>query len=137
MGSILIEHGLAVTLDPHRRVIRDGAVTIEGSRIIDVGRTSELRGKCTPEQRIEAYKKLLIPGLIDCHVHLAQALIRGSADDVALIDWPGKYVWSLRGNYDAEDGRISAELCMLEMISPGRHRSSRRCSIPDMGSMGS
>jgi cytosine/adenosine deaminase-related metal-dependent hydrolase len=28
-------------------------------------------------------------------------------------------VWPLQGNYDAEDGRVSAKLCMLEMIKSG------------------
>lgn len=119
MESILIEHGVVVTLDARRRVIRDGAVMIEGSRIIDVGKAEELHRKYAPEHTIDASRKLLIPGLIDCHVHLAQALIRGCADDVALIDWLGKYVWPLQGNYDADDGRISAKLCMLEMIKSG------------------
>jgi cytosine/adenosine deaminase-related metal-dependent hydrolase len=119
MESILIEHGLVVTLDAHRRVIRDGAVMIEGSRIIDVGKTDELRRMYAPEHTIDASRHLVIPGLIDCHVHLAQALIRGCADDVALIDWLGKYVWPLQGNYDADDGRVSAKLCMLEMIKSG------------------
>lgn len=119
MQSILIEHGFVITLDAHRRVIRDGAVMIEGSRITDVGRADELHKKYAPEHRIDASRKLVIPGLVDCHVHLAQAMIRGCADDVALIDWLGKYVWPLQGNYDAEDGRVSAQLCMLEMIKSG------------------
>ena len=119
MESILIEHGVLVTLDTRRRVIRDGAVMIEGSRIADVGKTDDLRRMYAPEHTIDASRKLVIPGLIDCHVHLAQALIRGCADDVALIDWLGKYVWPLQGNYDAEDGRVSAQLCMLEMIKSG------------------
>ena len=119
MESILIEHGVVVTLDARRRVIRDGAVMIQGSRIADVGKTDDLRRMYTPEHTIDASRKLVIPGLIDCHVHLAQALIRGCADDVALIDWLGKYVWPLQGNYDAEDGRVSAQLCMLEMIKSG------------------
>jgi cytosine/adenosine deaminase-related metal-dependent hydrolase len=46
-------------------------------------------------------------------------LIRGCADDVALIDWLGKYVWPLQGNYTADDGKVSAQLCMLEMIKSG------------------
>jgi cytosine/adenosine deaminase-related metal-dependent hydrolase len=119
MESILIEHGVVVTLDARRRVIRDGAVMTEGSRITDVGKTEELHNKYTPEHRIDASRKLVIPGLIDCHVHLAQALIRGCADDVALIDWLGKYVWPLQGNYTADDGKVSAQLCMLEMIKSG------------------
>ena len=119
MESILIEHGVVATLDARRRVIRDGAVMIEGSRIIDVGETDELHRTYAAEHTINASRKLVIPGFIDCHVHLAQALIRGCADDVSLLDWLGKYVWPLQGNYNAEDGRVSARLCMLEMIKSG------------------
>jgi len=119
MESILIERGVVVTMDASRRVIRDGAVMTEGPRIIDVGKTDDLRSKYAPEHTIDASRKLVIPGLIDCHVHLAQALIRGCADDSALIDWLGKYVWPLQGNYTAEDGSVSAKLCMLEMIKSG------------------
>jgi len=39
MESALIEHGVAVTLDVHLGVIRDGAVMSEGTRITDVGKT--------------------------------------------------------------------------------------------------
>jgi cytosine/adenosine deaminase-related metal-dependent hydrolase len=119
MESILIEHGVVVTLDSRGRIIRDGAVMIEGSHVTDVGKTDELRGKHAPEHKIDASRKLVLPGLIDCHVHLAQALIRGCADDVSLLDWLGKYVWPLQGNFDAEDGKVSAKLCMLEMIKSG------------------
>jgi cytosine/adenosine deaminase-related metal-dependent hydrolase len=119
MESILIEHGVVVTLDARRRIIRDGAVMVEGSHITDVGKTDELHRKYAPEHTIDAARKLVLPGLIDCHVHLAQALIRGCADDVSLLDWLGKYVWPLQGNFDAEDGKVSAKLCMLEMIKSG------------------
>lgn len=119
MDSILIEHGVVVTLDTRRRVIRDGAIMIEGSHITDVGKTDNLHRKHTPERTIDASRKLVMPGLIDCHVHLAQAMIRGCADDVSLLDWLGKYVWPLQGNYDEDDGRASARLCMLEMIKSG------------------
>jgi len=119
MESILIEHGVVVTIDARRRVIRDGAVMVEGSHITDVGKTDELHRKYAPEHTIDATRKLVLPGLIDCHVHLAQALIRGCADDVSLLDWLGKYVWPLQGNFDAEDGKVSAKLCMLEMIKSG------------------
>jgi cytosine/adenosine deaminase-related metal-dependent hydrolase len=119
MESILIEHGVVVTLDAGRRVIRDGAVMVEGSRITDVGKTDELHRMYAPVHTIDASRKLVIPGLVDCHVHLAQALIRGCADDVSLLDWLGKYVWPLQGNFDAEDGKVSARLCMLEMLKSG------------------
>ena len=36
---------------------------------------------------IDCKGKLVLPGLVDCHVHLAQALIRGCADDLSLVPW--------------------------------------------------
>ncbi len=106
-------------MDNHRRVISDGAVRIRDDRIEQVGKAEDLRKSGGTDVEIDARGMVVIPGLIDTHVHLAQALIRGCADDTELIGWLQKFVWPLQGNYDAEDGRVSAELCMLEMIKSG------------------
>jgi len=119
LSSILIKGGTIVTMDPHRRVFRDGAVLIDGGVISQVGRTGDVKPQRPAEFEIDASGKVVLPGLIDTHVHLAQALIRGSADDTALIDWLQKFVWPLQGNFDAEDGKVSAQLCMVEMIKSG------------------
>lgn len=108
-----------MTMDDRRRVITDGAVRMEESRITNVGKASELKHESRPEFEVDAKGMIILPGLIDTHVHLAQALLRGCADDVSLIDWLQKYVWPLQGNFDEQDGRVSAELCMLEMIKSG------------------
>ena len=106
-------------MDPHQRVIRDGAVLVEEGLIRQVGKSSDLRPGTRPEFVIDAKGKVVLPGLVDIHVHLAQALIRGCADDTSLIDWLQKFVWPLQGNFDAHDGKASAELCMLEMVKSG------------------
>ena len=103
-------------MDSRRRVITDAAVLIEESRITRVGKLSEVKSGTQPEFEIDAKGMLILPGLIDTHVHLAQALLRGCADDTSLIDWLQKYIWPLQGNFDSQDGKTSAELCMLEMI---------------------
>jgi len=119
MSSILISGGTLLTMDGNRRVIADGAVLVDGSRITKVGKTSEVRKGAKADSEIDVRGMAILPGLIDTHVHLAQALIRGCADDTSLIDWLQKFVWPLQGNFDAEDGKTSAELCMLEMIKSG------------------
>lgn len=119
MGSILVSGGVVVTMDMRRRVIADGAVLVEGDRIAKVGKKTDLERDPSAEFQIDANGMVLMPGLIDTHVHLAQALLRGCADDTSLLDWLQKYVWPLQGNFDAEDGKASAELCMLEMIKSG------------------
>ena len=106
-------------MDPLRRVINDGAVLVEDGVIKQVGKASEVKPHSRAELEIDAKGKAVMPGFVDTHVHLAQALIRGCADDVSLIDWLRKFVWPLQGNFDAGDGKASAELCMLEMIKSG------------------
>jgi cytosine/adenosine deaminase-related metal-dependent hydrolase len=117
-SSILIEGGTVVTMDPRRRVIRDGSVMVEDGRITSVGGSDSVRGK-KPDLRISAKGMAVMPGLIDTHVHLAQGLLRGCADDLALVDWLRERVWPLQGNFTEGDGRVSAELSMLEMLKSG------------------
>jgi len=118
--DILIQHGIVVTVDPQRRIIEDGAVAIEGDKIVAVGKTEKVKKEYSSAERVfDASRMIIMPGLIDCHVHLAQALIRGCADDVSLVEWLKERVWPLQGHYTKEDGKISALLCMLEMIKSG------------------
>ena len=71
------------------------------------------------KKRIKCNGNIILPGLIDTHVHTAQAMIRGCADDLRLLDWLFKRVWVLQGNYTKEDGKASAALCALEHIKSG------------------
>lgn len=119
MTSILISGGSIITMDEHRRVIKDVALLIQDDRIAYVGKATDVTKAPNAELEIDAEGMLILPGLIDTHVHLAQALIRGCADDTSLVDWLQRFVWPLQGNFDSEDGKVSAELCMLEMIKSG------------------
>ncbi len=119
MSDILIDGTTIITVDPSRRIIRDGALVIEGNQIIALGKTREIKRKFHADTRIHAKNQIVLPGLIDCHIHLAQALIRGCADDVNLIPWLRDYVWVLQGNFTPADGVASAALCIAEMLKSG------------------
>ncbi|MFW9830604.1 MAG: amidohydrolase family protein [Candidatus Thorarchaeota archaeon] len=119
MADLIIDGATIITVDPQRRIISDGAVVVENQSILAVGKTHEIARNYSADTRIHAKNKILIPGLVDCHVHLAQALIRGTADDVDLIPWLRDYVWVLQGNFNPEDGKASAELCIAEMLKSG------------------
>lgn len=117
---MIFENATIVTVDPARRIIQDGAIAVAGSRITGVGkRQAILEEFCEDTQRVDLKGMLVIPGLVNTHVHQSQAMIRGCADDMALIEWLTERVWVLQGNYDEDDGRISAELCILEMLKSG------------------
>jgi cytosine/adenosine deaminase-related metal-dependent hydrolase len=116
---MLLHNTTIVTVDPQRRIITDGALVIQQDRIAAVGKAAELKERYPAEERVDLGGKLIIPGLIDTHVHLAQALIRGCADDMALIEWLCDRVWVLQGNFNEDDGRVSAQLCIAEMLKSG------------------
>jgi cytosine/adenosine deaminase-related metal-dependent hydrolase len=118
---MIFENATIITVDPARRIIRDGAIAVSGSRIAGVGKREDILEQFQQDdkERVDLEGTVVIPGLVNTHVHQSQALIRGCADDMALIEWLIKRVWVLQGNYDKDDARISAELCILEMLKAG------------------
>ena len=76
--DILISNAVVITMDKGRRVLWDGAIAIRDGLIIEVGETNTLRTKYPQvEERIDASGKLLLPGYINAHTHIAMALFRG------------------------------------------------------------
>jgi len=67
--DILIENGWILTVDRDRRIIYDGAIAIEKDRIIDVGKTRELKQKYSANKVINAKDKLIMPGMINLHAN--------------------------------------------------------------------
>jgi cytosine/adenosine deaminase-related metal-dependent hydrolase len=117
---MIYENCTLVTVDSQRRIITNGALAVTGGKLAAVGKREQVIRECPQDsERYDLRGQLVIPGLVNTHVHLSQALIRGCADDLALVDWLTKRVWVLQGNYDQEDGRLSAELCVLEMLKSG------------------
>lgn len=57
---------------------RDGAVAIEGGRILAVGKASDMPPHFAPDETIDARGRLVLPGLFDTHIHNAQQLGRGA-----------------------------------------------------------
>ena len=67
--------------------------------IIEDGRIRELtparlaRGRFPGARLIELPGHVLIPGLVNLHTHAAMTLMRGLADDRALMDWLNNHIW--------------------------------------------
>jgi 5-methylthioadenosine/S-adenosylhomocysteine deaminase len=113
MTSILIKDGIIVTMDPLDSIVR-GDLFIEDDRIVSFGGSG-------PEADvvIDANDCAVIPGFIQTHIHLCQTLFRGSADDLALIDWLKKRVWPMEAAHSAESIAASARLGVAELIKGG------------------
>jgi cytosine/adenosine deaminase-related metal-dependent hydrolase len=116
---MIFENATLITMNPRRQIITQGAVAVTGQVIEAVGKSRAIVERYPEKVRVNCNGNVLLPGLIDTHVHTAQAMLRGCADDLGLLDWLFKRVWVLQGSYTAEDGRASAALCALEMIKSG------------------
>ena len=121
MADIYVRGGWIITMDSRRRVIRDGAVAVEDGVIKAVGKREELdpQYKSYSDILVDAQKSVVIPGLVNTHVHLAQGLLRACADYKRLIPWLKERVWPLQGNYKPEEALVSAKLVVAEMLKSG------------------
>lgn len=77
MVDLLISGGLVYTMDSQRRIIKDGAIAIEGNKIVEVGKTEKLESKYSPEKNIDASGKAVLPGFVNIHTHLSSIFVRG------------------------------------------------------------
>jgi cytosine/adenosine deaminase-related metal-dependent hydrolase len=98
-------------------VIEDGAVAVEGSRIVAVGPREDLVGEYA-DHETRSYD-LLTPGLVGGHIHSVQSLGRGIADDTELLDWLFDYVLPMEASLSPEEMEIAAKLGYLELIENG------------------
>jgi 5-methylthioadenosine/S-adenosylhomocysteine deaminase len=65
-------------MDPGRSVIRDGAVWVEGDRVVRTGPG----GEPGPDEEVHAFPRhVLLPGLVNAHTHVAGAIFRGLLED--------------------------------------------------------
>ena len=113
-SSVLIKNGTLVTMNLQREVLR-GDLWIEGTRIRAIGRG--LRKSATSV--LDATGKIVLPGFVQTHVHLCQTLMRGAADDLALLGWLKQRIWPMEAAHDERSLRASAQLGLAELIRGG------------------
>lgn len=118
MSQLLIKNVYLITMNKTKDVYENGSILIEDNKILSVGKIDNTLIK----EDVEIYDgqgKILMPGLINTHVHLSQQLGRGIADDVDLLTWLRERIWPYESSFDYEDSLISSTACCVEMIKTG------------------
>ena len=116
----LLAGGTVITVDPERRIIRDGAVAIRGNRIAAVGKAADLEREYTADRAIDARRKIIMPGFVNAHIHFYHTIHRGLVPE-NLNGWP----WSnfVHGNIAThltpEDEIYSGLGILLETLKSG------------------
>ena len=69
MVEMLLKNGWIVTVNKDRKVIKGGAVAIDGKKIVGVGKTEEIERRFSAETTIDVGGKIIMPGIICNHAH--------------------------------------------------------------------
>ena len=97
--------------------IADGAVIVEGDRIVWVGPASQAPG--LPQARVvELGDVALTPGLVNAHTHLDLTVMRGLFDGTAFFDWIRGIV-AARAQLTEDETLDSARLGAVEALEAG------------------
>jgi len=91
-------------------------VAVSGDTIVGVG---DLPEGFLPDETIDAKDHILMPGLVNCHTHLAMSLFRGMAEDMTLMSWLQDVIWPAEAKHTDETIRIANEMALAEMIRSG------------------
>lgn len=119
-----------VTMDSKNKIIKDGAISIEGNKIKELGKTEKI-AKTRGEKIIDGSGMVAMPGLIKTHTHSPMTLLRGYADDLPLMEWLKEKIWPMEAKLKPRDCYYGSLLACLEMISFGVTTFSDMYPYPD------
>src|SRR5262245_36654104 len=94
---------------------RPGSIRVEEGRIESLGDLQARPGEAVHDCR----GLVAVPGFVQGHVHLCQALFRNLAEGLPLLDWLRQRVWPLEAAHDAASLRASARLALFELVRGG------------------
>ena len=111
--DILIRDATILTVDPERRIIRDGALAIVKDRIRDIGKSDDIGAKYEGAKVIAGKDKLVMPGLVNAHIHFFHHMHKGLAPEnlggMPWANWHNKNV----SPYLTADDEVAGGLAVL------------------------
>lgn len=118
--DLLVEAAMVVTMDPARRVIRDGAVAIDDGRVVAVVSQAEAALTYRATRVVGGSAYVAIPGLVDSHVHIsAEHLARSLTPDDVGSEWLKEWGLPLYTAIAPHEEYLAASLACIEMIRNG------------------
>jgi 5-methylthioadenosine/S-adenosylhomocysteine deaminase len=114
----MVEGRYVLTMDGNRRIIRNGAVVYEEDRILAVGKRDELKKEYSIDETFGGKNFVVMPGLINTHMHLELSFFRGL--------WEGTSLYVLKNSISKaiphmteEDIFIGCMLSLIDLVKNG------------------
>jgi cytosine/adenosine deaminase-related metal-dependent hydrolase len=119
MTTLLVKNvHLLVTMDDHRRELRDGGIFIKDGFIEKIGRSDLLPDKA--DQIFDLKGHIVLPGLVNTHHHFYQTLTRvvPDAQNANLFNWL-KTLYPIWARMQPDDIKISTKTALAELALSG------------------
>lgn len=120
---MILKNGRVITQDKDRPYIEDGAVVIEGNKIIAVDTTENILAKYKEKDIIDVDGKVIMPGFINTHHHIYSAFARGMASsgkpNENFLEILENLWWKIDKKLSLEDLKYSAYTTYIDCIKKG------------------
>ena len=114
--DILFSNVTVVTMDEDLRVLFSAFVGVTDGKISYLSKNAPEE---QPQKIINGEGMVLMPGLINCHTHLAMSPLRGYADDVDLATWLNDHIFPREDRLDARCVKATTLLSLAECLRFG------------------
>lgn len=109
-----------IPVEPRATVLQNHALVITDDIISAIIPSEQARLQYPDAVHTDLSEHALLPGFVNLHAHSAMSLLRGLADDLALMDWLNHHIWPAEKKHVSDefvhDGTLHA---MAEMIRGG------------------
>ena len=120
---LLVGNGQVITRDTDAPFFEDGAVVIDGEKIVAVGDGPSLKEKYKDAEFVDAKGGVIMPGLINAHTHIYSGLARGLSivgnNPTNFFEVLDGTWWAIDRKLTLDGTRASAYATILDCIRDG------------------
>jgi 5-methylthioadenosine/S-adenosylhomocysteine deaminase len=117
--DLVIENGIVLPMTGEGDLVWDGAIAVDGGRIVEVGGTADLRRGYEPRETIDAGEQLVMPGLVNTHMHLFGAFARGLVNELSFTPWIQKKFYVTSNGLNPDNYTLGTQFTSIEMLKTG------------------
>ncbi|MEP7357706.1 MAG: amidohydrolase [Anaerolineales bacterium] len=114
--SLLVRNVDVLTLDEAGTLLSGVDLAVEGRTILAIGQAPP---DFVPDEIIDGYNHLAVPGFFNAHCHSPMTFERGWAEDLPLDRWFNERIWVAESALTSDDVYWGAALAACEMIRGG------------------
>jgi len=134
--ATVVRGGHVLTMGPAGD-LAGGAVAFAGGEVVAVGPFDEVEARFPDAEVVGDDHGVVLPGLVNAHTHLSEALIPGMGEDLTLFEWATRIVVPAGRHLTAEMARVGAMLKGAELLLSGVTCVSDMFHHTNMGSLAS